>query len=142
MILELVRDRPSVVLDIQRELVDGNKEIGETKAGQQLGLQMKTQIADQEQLLARLDAEISEAHRQANSGAVARLNERRDGVEDDMRKLQKREDRMKAKIGAKMREKVETVRASRREVITTSMTVFAAVLSLTLTVVKFVALGG
>ena len=142
MILELVRDRPSVVLDIQRELVDGNKEIGETKAGQQLGQQMKTRIDDHEQLLARLDAEISEAHRQASSRAMARLKERRDGVANDVLKLQKRQGGMKAKVGAIIREKVEAVRASRHEVLTTSISIFAAVLSVTLTVVKFVALGG
>ncbi len=143
MILELVRDRPSIVLDIQRELVDGNKEVGETKAGRQLGQQIKAQIEDHEQLLARLDAEIAEAQRQTNPAAVARLKERRDGVESDTWKLlMKKGGGMNAKVGAKMKEKVEAVRASRREVLSTSISIFAAVLSVTLTVVKFVALGG
>ncbi len=142
MILELVRDRSSVVLDIQRELVDENKEIGETKAGQQLGQQMKTQIDDHKQLLARLEAEISEAHREASSRAMARLKESRNGAKNDVWKLQRSQGGLKAKVGARIREKIEGVRASRREALTTSLSVFSAVLNLTLTVVKFVGLGG
>jgi len=142
MILELVRDRPSVVLDIQRELVDGNKEIGETKAGQQLGAQMKTRIADHQQHLARLDAEIDAAQQEANAAASARLQERRDRVEGDMRKLQKRPPAMDAKVGVKMKEKVEAARGRRREALNTGLAVFATVVSITLTIVKFVAFGG
>jgi hypothetical protein len=142
MILELVRDRPSVVLEIQKELVDGNKEIGETRAGQQLGQQMNTQMHEYQQHLARLDAEISEAQREASSKAVARLRERRDGVEDDIRKVQKGKGGMNTRVGTKMKERIGAVLSKQREVLTTGLSVFAAVLSLTLTVVKFVALGG
>jgi hypothetical protein len=142
MILELVRDRPSVVLEIQKELVDGNMEIGETRAGQQLGQQMNTQMHEYQQHLARLDAEISEAQREASSKAVARLRERRDGVEDDIRKVQKGKGGMNTRVGAKMKERLGAVLSKQREVLTTGLSVFAAVLSLTLTVVKFVALGG
>jgi hypothetical protein len=143
MILELVRERPSVVLDIQRELVDGNKDLGETKAGQQLGQQVQAQIADHQQSLVRIDEKIGEARRQGDTGTAVRLEKRRDLVKSDIGELQRGKRLSKdKKVGVKMKEKVETVRSRRREVLTTSATVFAAVLSLTLTIVKFVALGG
>ncbi|KAM7222485.1 P-loop containing nucleoside triphosphate hydrolase protein [Rhypophila decipiens] len=141
MILELVRDRPSVVLDIQRELVDDQMEIGETKAGQQLGEQMKTRIADHQQHLALLDAQIAEAHRQANAAAATRLQERKAGVEGDIRKLQKRQGGMSAKVGARMQKRVEEVRSRRRDALNSGVAVFAAVVSITLSIVKFVAGG-
>jgi len=145
MVLELMRDRPSIVLDVQRELVDGNMEIGETKAGRQLEQQQKTRMVDHEKLLARLDAEIAAVQRQAQSADVAQLKERRDGVQvetDAWKMLMKRRGGMNARVGAKMREKVEALRASSREALATSLSVFVAVLSLPLTVVKFVGLGG
>lgn len=141
MILELVRDRPSVVLDIQRELVDGNKEVGETMAGQRLEQQMQREIAIHEQSLAKIDAELSEARSQDKTEAVAPLKERRRKVEKDIRKLRKNQGGMKTKIGANVKEKVAAVHSRRREILTSGISIFAAVLSLTLTIVKFVALG-
>jgi hypothetical protein len=95
-----------------------------------------------QQHLARLNTEISEAQREASSRAVARLRERRDGVEDDIRKVQKGKGGMNARVGARMKERIEAVLSKQRDVLTTGLSVFAAVLSVTLTVVKFVALGG
>ncbi len=36
MVLDLVRNRPNIVLDIQRELIDGRMEVADTKAGRPL----------------------------------------------------------------------------------------------------------
>lgn len=116
-------------------------EIGQTKAAQQLGEQLKTRIADNQQHLALLDAEIAGAQRQANEVVVTRLQERRVGVEGDIRQLQKRRGGMSAKIGARMEKKVEEVRSRRRDAVNTGVAVFAAVVSITLSIVQFVAGG-
>jgi len=138
MVLELVRNRDTVVLDIQRELVDGHKEVGETAAGIQLVRQLQTDARRYKAQLANIKSAIAKA---PGGGLKARsLYEQKEEVERELEKLENNQKGMRTKVGDNIKEKVSKEKSRRWEVLSTGVSVFVAVLSITLTIVKFVAL--
>ena len=137
LILELVWQRDSVVLEIQRDVVDEQKEIAETEAGRQLGKQMEIDIGTYQRRLDRVNAELSKASSDQPS-RVKWLEEEREVIEKVIDQLEGSQKRLKTRPGAALKDKVKR-EWSKDKILTTSLSVFAAVVSITLTVVKFVA---
>jgi hypothetical protein len=139
LILELVHGRDSVVLEIQRELVDGHKEVAETEAGRKLKRQLEIDINAYRQRLAGVDAELGVASREGSIAKEKWLKGEKRETEKLIKQLERSQKRMQARVGTDMKDRVEKERKKRREILAAGVSVFAAVLSITLTVVKFVA---
>ncbi|KAK3391789.1 P-loop containing nucleoside triphosphate hydrolase protein [Sordaria brevicollis] len=155
MVLELVRDRDEVVLDVQRELVDGHKEVGETTVGMPFMSELENDIVKWKRVLAKTDEDLAQAReseRQLRSQGlrgdamkdltdhVRLLKDRRREAEKVVKQLETTQKKIQVRVGDKVRlqigEKISSL-GGRFDPVSTGITVFAAVLNITLTVVKF-----
>ncbi|EGO57913.1 hypothetical protein NEUTE1DRAFT_63272, partial [Neurospora tetrasperma FGSC 2508] len=75
-VLDLMSDDESIVLEVQRELVDCDMELGETKAGKSLRKAIEDDIAECKTTIDEIDTQMVNAmrsrHRSTNDGNVAR----------------------------------------------------------------------
>ena len=141
MILEIIRDRDSVVLDVQRELVDAEKEIAETKAGLPLDRQLAADINRYTRELQDIDAKIAAAKARGNSKDVDRLKSERKDVEKLVKNLVASQERIRVRVGRQIKQRIAEGGWNSKEILATGLSIFTAVVSVTLTVVKFVAFG-
>lgn len=147
MVLELVRQRGSVVLDIQRELVDGNKRLSDTTAGRPFGNELEEEIARHKKSVEEIDVKLAKASRRTrgngDNGISAEV--RRDLVEkrqDHVRQLEKLEvgqKQIKVKVGEKIRARIEDTRRNlfkKNGYMSSGITIFVAVVNIALSVVQ------
>lgn len=140
MVLEIIRDPDRVVLDIQRELVDAEKEIAETKAGLPLDRLLAADISRYIEQLREIDAKLADAERRGNSNDVKRLKEERKEIEGVVRKLESSQKRIRVRVGRHIKERISAARWDSKEILATSISIFTAIVGVTLTVVKFAVL--
>ncbi|KAJ2891527.1 hypothetical protein MKZ38_000236 [Zalerion maritima] len=141
LVLELFQGRRSVVLDIQRELVDKDKEMGSTAAGRQLGTQLDQDLDYYTDTLAKIEEKMRDASGQKDRKELLRLREERSDVANIIKQLQRSKRRMGERIGVEMKKRIELEKKRKRDKVITGVSVLTTVLSITLTVVKFVAMG-
>lgn len=155
MVLELVRDRDEVVLDVQRELVDGHKEVGETTVGMPFMNQLDNDIVKGKKALAKLDADLAAAKEMESdmrsqgwrgdamkdvTDRIRLLKDKRRDAEKDLKQLEATQKKIQVKVGdkAKLQVKEKIAALGNFDPVARAATVFAAVLNITLTVVQFV----
>ncbi|KAH7632016.1 P-loop containing nucleoside triphosphate hydrolase protein [Sordaria sp. MPI-SDFR-AT-0083] len=156
MVLELVRDRDEVVLDVQRELVDGQKEVGETTVGMPFMNQLDSDIAKWKRVLVKTDEDLALAREMETdmrsqgwrgdamkdvADRIGLLKERRREAEKVVKQLETTQKKIQVKVGEKAKLQVaEKISAfgGKFDPVARAATVFAAVLNITLTVVQFV----
>lgn len=122
MVLMLAGDDESIVLDVQRELVDYNKKLGETKAGLPFKQQLDEAIA----------LHIVQANqREANFEAVA--------LDDE---LEQKQQRLTARIGEKVKMRIARMKEELKNnpSIVSGVKVFTRVLSLALSIASLATL--
>lgn len=119
-LLELTQDEESIVLDVQRELVDYNKKLGETRAG----LPFK-QTVDEE--IAKFMSSAAKSDDQDNDTVQGT-------PQDD--KLEERQERLKANIGERVKMRIARIREELKNSpgVVTEVKIFVKVLNLALTI--------
>jgi len=147
MVLEIVRERASVVLDIQRDVVDRGKEVAETVVGASLDRKLEEDIAGYEKELRELGEKAADALRRGRKDEVRALKDQQQAAESAIKGLQESRRKIRVKVGASMAEKIHNQGIRWKEkipgsTIASGASIFAAILNVTLVVVKFVALGG
>jgi len=154
MVLGLVRDCEDVVLDVQRELVDYRKPIGETKAGASFGKQLENDINTYKRRHALIEAQLADIYLRKNkqSANLKPLKRQKQMVEKALRRLEASQSRMQARVGDTMLQKIEGQRLAmqqnkaedgeqpRRSFIATGIAIFVAVCHLAFTVIDFAGL--
>jgi hypothetical protein len=84
----LIQRKKPVTLDIQVELVDNNKTLNETGAGQELHAELEKQKANYEKQLRELREEMSETITKMNADLKAQLQEEKEELERRLREAQ------------------------------------------------------
>ncbi len=116
--------KQDIVLDIQEELVDQGKRLDQTKAGQLMVPQIDSEIVESEQKIRELNKRRDYGE-DPNNMEVNALERRRGSL------LQQRQ-RLQAKPGAKIAEKIEGER--RRDRMMSKLSIFGTILGLAVTV--------
>ncbi|KAL1648301.1 hypothetical protein SLS61_006992 [Didymella pomorum] len=116
--------KQNIVLDIQEELVDQGKRLDETRAGQLMVPQIDSEIIESEQKLQELNRRGNYGERR-NSSEVKALERRRGSLLEQRQRLQ-------AKSGAKVAEKIEGQR--KRDRMMSKLSIFGTILGLAVTV--------
>ncbi|KAI1843814.1 hypothetical protein JX265_001107 [Neoarthrinium moseri] len=140
LILQLAHHRHPVVLDIQRELVDDEKVISETKAGLGISERLEVDLSEWTLSLEKIEVKLAAAQDEEDATKIKDLKEEKKEVEKIIKDLERSKKRMQSRVGNEM--KVRFDKERRQRILSNSVSIFAAVLSITLTVVKFVAFGG
>ncbi|KAK1779259.1 P-loop containing nucleoside triphosphate hydrolase protein [Copromyces sp. CBS 386.78] len=121
LVLELAEDDDGIVLDVQRELVDDNKRLGDTRAGlpfkQQLDKEMAVHMADNQE--------------GENIGSLP--------LDDE---LEQKQQRLKANIGERVKMRIARIREELKNNpnIASGVRIFTKVLSLALTIASLATL--
>lgn len=139
LVLQLVHHRPPIVLDIQRELVDEQKIISETNAGLGVSERLTMDIQGWRDSLQKIKADLVAAEDRGDALRTSDLRQEKTQAEKIIAGLEKSQKRMQSRIGNEMKERLSQER--RKRITAKSISIFASVLTITLTIVKFVALG-
>ncbi|KAH8202587.1 hypothetical protein TruAng_003298 [Truncatella angustata] len=139
LILQLAQHRRPVILDIQRELVDDDKIISETKAGLGISERLDADIREYQEHLEKIVVKLAAAGDENDAVRIKQLETEKKDVEGLIKDLEKSRKRMGSRVGMEMKYRLD--REKRKEILVTSVSVFASVLSITLTIVKFVVFG-
>jgi hypothetical protein len=140
LILQLAFSGRDVVLDIQRELVDDQKVISETTAGLGINEQLDVDIKRWRERASKVENELAVAEDERNSEKVKQLKDEKRELHRVIGNLDKSKKRMQSRVGNEMKSRLD--KESRQKLVVGGISVFATVLSITLTIVKFVAFGG
>ncbi|KAF5008344.1 hypothetical protein FDECE_5387 [Fusarium decemcellulare] len=129
--------KESVVLDIQKELVDQDRSLLETSAGAGLIHQLEEDREVYQLQLAKLDAQLQRELKSGSKDKVRDLKDKKAQVEKILRLMDESMGRMSVRPGGPMRERIkQAVRTGGREVKGHAVVVLAAVLNVTLFVVQ------
>lgn len=140
LILQLAFSGRDVVLDIQRELVDDQKVISETTAGLGINEQLDVDIKRWRERASKVEDELAVAEDERNSEKVKLLRDEKRELHRVIGNLDKSKKRMQSRVGNEMKSRLD--KEQRQKFVVGGISVFATVLSITLTIVKFVAFGG
>ncbi|KAF7523146.1 hypothetical protein G7054_g11868 [Neopestalotiopsis clavispora] len=140
LILQLAFSEREVVLDIQRELVDDQKVISETTAGLGINEQLDVDIKRWRERASKIENELAVAEDERNSEKVKQLKDEKRELHRVIENLDKSKKRMQSRVGNELKFRLD--KEQRQKLVVSGISVFATVLSITLTIVKFVAFGG
>lgn len=156
-VLDLMSDEDSIVLEVQRELVDCDMDLGDTKAGQSLRKVIEDDIAQCKTSIEDIDIQMAKAtrprSRSVNEGKtdknqgevkIKALKRRKEDLQKTMDELEPRQRELQArgKVGQKVKRKIseEQKKANAgkaKDMFSSAMEVFTAVLNIVLVVVSF-----
>lgn len=102
----LMRQR-NIVLDIQRELVDQGKRLGETTAGQLIAPRLENRIGESAEGIQDLDKRIAKAKDLQNMEERRHLEQRRASAFDEQQRDIRRRELLEARPGREAAEKIE-----------------------------------
>lgn len=105
-VCRLVR-MPSIVLDIQRELVDQQLTLEETKAGRLMLPKVEQRLSCSAQKIEELDTSISKAEGWKNFEEQKRLRREREDLAQEQARDMKRRQRLRSRPGREIAQKVE-----------------------------------
>lgn len=108
-LLHLVHNVP-IPLQIQKELVDENKDISETAAGQELLQEQKELMEKHAAQMADIQQELEEAMAEGDEQAKEELEQARKELEENIRKVEHDRDRLSLEYSAQKQEASSRVR--------------------------------
>lgn len=128
--------RNSVVLDIQTQLVDQELEVSQTTAGQQLSQKLREDETRYNEILLGLDRKLADCSTSGDRDGEKKAIKDKTAAEAVLCQIRLSRSAMGIKTGRNMKERIKDRMSGRA--ITTTISVFTAVLSVTLTLVKFI----
>ena len=98
--------KPNVTLDIQRELVDGNKPLEDTSAGRLIASSTEARLREIEELESQLTDKIHEL--ESTDSQAWNLQHERDKAKAEVAAQKRGRNRLKARVGSETKRKVES----------------------------------
>lgn len=129
--------RNNIVLDIQRQLVDEGLRVRETAAGQQLSQKLHDDEVRYKEIVRHLEYKIADCEESGDREGEKKAALEKRTADNMLLQIRKSQDRMGLQTGRNMKQKIKD--RMQGKALTTTITVFTAVLSITLTLVKFLA---
>lgn len=111
----LIRRRRPVVLEIQKELVDNNKTLDETSAGQELHVELEKQKRDYERQIIALRKEMEEAIAKMNRDMQEELEAEKERLERKLEEARENDRQLQANREEIRRQMAEEARKERNE---------------------------
>ncbi|KAF2675109.1 P-loop containing nucleoside triphosphate hydrolase protein [Microthyrium microscopicum] len=131
-ICRLMRKK-SIVLDIQRELVDQDMALDQTNAGKLLLPRLEDRMRETAVTLRTLDADISSSHNSRDVARRSQLLQQRAEVSERRERDVRSRDRLKSKPARELAPQIEQAKNARLEKWRNRVQIFAALLGLAIT---------